>query len=91
MDMNILITGAARGLGLSLVKEFLRKGHMVFAGVLDLNIMPALKELGNHEKLEIFKLDMSLEEDILEVPHYINSKTVRLNQQNQPEVFTRLL
>jgi NAD(P)-dependent dehydrogenase (short-subunit alcohol dehydrogenase family) len=44
MDKRILITGAARGLGLCFTRKYLEEGDIVFAGVRDLS-SPFIKEL----------------------------------------------
>ncbi len=44
MSRSILITGAARGLGLCFAKKYLKDGFMVFAGTRDLEA-PKLKDL----------------------------------------------
>ncbi|MGG4032935.1 SDR family NAD(P)-dependent oxidoreductase [Paenibacillus cisolokensis] len=65
--MNIVITGANRGLGLALTEEALRRGHAVWAGVRDAS-RPAerLAQLAERHpgKLEIAPLDVTKESEI---------------------------
>ena len=66
--MNILITGSNRGLGLSLVKSGLEKGHIIYAGVRDKNEqkIAQLTELKNkyRDQLQIIDLDVTDEESV---------------------------
>src|SRR5690625_1033366 len=68
MNMNILITGSNRGLGLSLVKSGLEKGHIIYAGVRDKNEqkIAQLTELKNkyRDQLQIIDLDVTDEESV---------------------------
>ncbi len=62
--MNILITGCRRGIGKS-VGVALSKKHKVYLTTHheeDTNLLK--KELGKNENIEIFKLDINLEEDL---------------------------
>ncbi|WP_078544532.1 SDR family oxidoreductase [Litchfieldia alkalitelluris] len=76
--MNILITGANRGLGLFLTKVGLKKGHHIFAGVR--NISPeatqSLQELQNlyPEKLEIIPLDVIDEGQVSSAANLLREK-----------------
>nr|WP_253705601.1 SDR family oxidoreductase [Bacillus velezensis] len=68
--MDILITGANRGLGLGFVEVGLEKGYRVFAGVRDPNEQKRtqstkLKEK-NSNQLEILHLDVTDEESVRE-------------------------
>ena len=65
MNRIVFITGADRGLGFSLTKEFLQAGDRVFAG----QFMPRWKELEalkeqEPERLTIVPLDVMKEESI---------------------------
>lgn len=64
--MNILITGADRGLGLSLTKKMLQRGHTVFAGQFLPN-WPELDKLLNEfpETLKIIPLDVGSDESVI--------------------------
>ncbi len=64
--MNVLITGANRGLGLSLCTVCLEQGHRVIAGVRRIDKAESLRQLKNtyREKLELFPLDVSDHESI---------------------------
>lgn len=67
--MNILITGANRGLGLSLVKFGLENGHVIFAGVrnIDAHKIAQLTELGDQygDQLSIVQLDVTNEASVI--------------------------
>ena len=58
--MNFIITGASRGIGLELVKQFLNNNHQVIC--LTRNIEP-LKEIKN-ERLTVISTDLSSEESM---------------------------
>ena len=63
--MNVLITGASRGLGLALVETFLHDGHTVFAGVLlhEKQLLGNIKaNYGN--KLTVLEMDVTDESAI---------------------------
>ena len=62
---SVIITGADRGLGLSLCKEYLRRGFTVFAGkyMEDFNLLEDLHAASPN--LHILRLDMSSRESIL--------------------------
>ncbi|RXI96663.1 SDR family oxidoreductase [Anaerobacillus alkaliphilus] len=66
--MNILVTGANRGLGLSFIKLGLEKGYQLFAGVrtLDNKTTKALLELKDSYKnqLHILQLDVTDEQSV---------------------------
>lgn len=68
--MNILITGANRGLGLELVHEALERGHSVIAGIRSIEPggkLSSLKlELSEPERLTIVKLDVAEESSVAE-------------------------
>lgn len=57
--MNVLVTGAARGLGLALCRQFAEEGHRVFAGVRRLPAGPALEGLAG----EVTVLDLDVTHD----------------------------
>ena len=61
---NVLITGADRGLGLSLCKEYLNRGWRVFAGkyMEDYRLLEDLRETDSN--LHIFYLDMGKEDSM---------------------------
>lgn len=76
--MRILITGANRGLGLALVKTGLEKGHIVFAGVrnIDKQNTQQLEKLQNHFNghLKVIILDVTDEESIRAAVPQMNGK-----------------
>lgn len=63
--MNILITGASRGLGLALTEQALERGHTVAACVRDASFAGALARLAELHpgRLRIEQLDMTSEDD----------------------------
>ncbi|MFD3259060.1 SDR family oxidoreductase [Paenibacillus lentus] len=67
--MNILITGAGKGLGLSTVSEALKGGHHVIAGVRSLKQENEQLQAMRQEypgQLEIIQLDVAEESDIIQ-------------------------
>ncbi|MCL2198298.1 MAG: SDR family NAD(P)-dependent oxidoreductase [Defluviitaleaceae bacterium] len=68
---SVLITGADRGLGLSLCKEYLARGREVFAGkyMEDYDFLENLR----HKNLHILRLDMGCEESIAEAAEKITA------------------
>lgn len=74
--MDILITGANRGLGLSLVKIGLEEGHVIFAGVRDIagQKIAQLTELkGQYEgQLNIVQLDVTNEKSVIAATGQVN-------------------
>src|SRR5690554_3550993 len=74
--MKILITGANRGLGLSLVKFGLEKGHVIFAGVRDIDAqkIAQLTELqGQYDgQLTIVQLDVTNEASVITAASQVN-------------------
>ncbi|MCT8138050.1 SDR family oxidoreductase [Anaerobacillus sp. CMMVII] len=63
--MNILVTGANRGLGYTLVKLGLEKGHTLYAGVRSLDQKP-LKELKDvyEDRLHLIQLEVTNEDSV---------------------------
>ena len=61
---NVIITGADRGLGLSLSKEFLSRGYRVFAGkfLAEYDLLEQLRE--KNPNLYILRLDVNSRESI---------------------------
>lgn len=76
--MNILITGANRGIGLALTKEFLKRGETVFAGTRQPDNSPALTGLTKEftDKIEIHRIDVTNHPD-LTTPAYLMDQTDR--------------
>lgn len=68
---TVFITGANRGIGLGLVKQFLNNNYRVIAACRD-PLESALLEL-NHPHLIIVKLDVTAEDDFLQVKKNIGS------------------
>lgn len=76
--MDILITGANRGLGLSFVKTGLEKGHRIFAGLrTEASKSNPLKELQKMYagQLHFIKLDVTNEQDVIEAVKTVQEKT----------------
>lgn len=66
--MNILITGASKGLGFSTVSEALKGGHHVIAGVRNLQQSHEQFEAMRQEhpgQLELIQLDVNVESEII--------------------------
>ncbi|WP_339157992.1 SDR family NAD(P)-dependent oxidoreductase [Paenibacillus sp. FSL W8-0186] len=66
--MNILITGASKGLGFSTVSEALKGGHHVIAGVRNLQQSHEQFEATRQEhpgQLELIQLDVNVESEII--------------------------
>lgn len=58
--MNVLITGAARGLGLALTKKFSDEGHTVWAGVRNFQKAKELQNLAKEQNnVKVVELDVS--------------------------------
>jgi NAD(P)-dependent dehydrogenase (short-subunit alcohol dehydrogenase family) len=60
---DVLITGASRGIGLALTREYLARGARVFAAVRDSNRAPELAAL-NTDRLKVIPLDVRSQRDI---------------------------
>ncbi|WP_078544603.1 SDR family NAD(P)-dependent oxidoreductase [Litchfieldia alkalitelluris] len=75
MKQTVYITGADRGLGLSLSKVFLEKNFRVFAGRY-MNDWPELDELKKQfdEDLEIISLDVTNQQSVDEAARLISEK-----------------
>ena len=73
---NVVVTGADRGLGLSLVREYLQRGDRVFAGRFKTNWhdLDDLKET-YPELLEIVPLDVGSDESVKNAAQQILEKT----------------
>jgi NAD(P)-dependent dehydrogenase (short-subunit alcohol dehydrogenase family) len=79
--MNILITGANRGLGYQLTRKGLEKGNTVFAGVRLIESSQSLVELKNQywDKLHILELDVTSEKSIETAYFFIKQVTEKLD------------
>ncbi|SEO84362.1 SDR family oxidoreductase [Paenibacillus sp. OV219] len=66
MSMNVLITGASRGLGYEMAAEALKRGHSVIAGVRDVDVPGKLAELRLEygKRIMIARLDVTDEASI---------------------------
>jgi len=64
MDKSVVITGAGRGLGFSLVKQHIERGDRVYAYELD--ISDELKDYAaGHEKLRYYQCDVASTESVV--------------------------
>ena len=72
---SVIITGADRGLGLSLSREYLKRGYTVFAGkyLQDYNLLENLKR--RHSDLHIIWLDVDSRESIGAAVKYVSKVT----------------
>jgi len=75
--MNILVTGADRGLGLSLVKKLLGLGHTVFAGQY-LSHWPELSKLA-HPNLHLIPLDVGSDDSVRDASKLVANLTDTLD------------
>ena len=80
MNRFVLITGADRGVGLELVKAFLKEGDTVFAGqyLSAWNLLNSLKKEYSN-KLHIIDLDISSDESTVACEKYISTITDKLD------------
>jgi len=78
--MNVLITGADRGLGFSLTKEMLQRGYTVFAGQF-LSEWPELNELSkkHSDTLRIIPLDVGTDESVKKAVELVSATTDKLD------------
>ena len=65
--MNVVVIGAAQGLGLELTRKILAEGHRVAAGVLERETPPALCKLSERygDSLMVFQADVTDEDEIV--------------------------
>src|SRR5690606_38089766 len=80
-DVNLLITGAARGLGYELTAEALRRGHRVFAGARSPKDSPKLIALqeAHPELLSVHTLNVADEAQIERLAAELAGQGVRLD------------
>ena len=65
---NIIITGTSRGIGNELALKFANEGHNVLA--ISRKICP---NLAKHEKVTCLSVDLSKNEDLQEITHFLNA------------------
>ena len=81
MSDTVLVTGANRGIGLALTKEYLKRGDTVFAGCRnpekadDLNAMSA----SHADKLLVFRLDVTRSESTASAAQFVWGRTETLD------------
>ena len=73
--MDVLVTGAGRGLGLSFAKILLEKGHRVFAG--HLGPRGGLDSLAGNDRL--FPLPLDVRSDAVQAARTVSGKTKSLD------------
>lgn len=73
--MNIVVTGASRGIGFELVKQFLNAGHNVFC--LTRNLEP-LKTIA-HENLKSISTDLSSQESMNSAVAFIKKEVAHID------------
>ncbi|MCL2425884.1 MAG: SDR family NAD(P)-dependent oxidoreductase [Oscillospiraceae bacterium] len=77
---TILITGTNRGLGLSLTKEFLRHGFIVFAGVYKLTTQGSeIQKMKDNENLHIIEMDVKDTSSVEKAAECVGSLTQSLD------------
>jgi NAD(P)-dependent dehydrogenase (short-subunit alcohol dehydrogenase family) len=76
MNKNVLITGAARGLGKALVEVYLSKGHRVFALDIDDGL---LKQFSKNEQLVPVNADVSDEKSVKSAFQIISEHTDKID------------
>ena len=62
---TVVITGANRGIGLALTKQFLQQGKRVIATCRDLSQATQLKALTSEGELSVFSLEITSEDSVL--------------------------
>jgi len=77
--MNVLISGALKGLGACLTKKFLAEGWTVFAGVQQTKDLMELAEVKEHKNLTILPLDVSSKKSIEQAATLISDQTEKLD------------
>lgn len=73
--MNIIVTGASRGIGFELVKQFLNEGHTVFC--LTRNIEP-LKDIA-HANLKSISTDLTSQDSMNSAVAFIKKETTHVD------------
>lgn len=77
--MDVLVSGALKGLGAALCRKFLGQGHRVFAGVLQTEDLMELEELKDNPNLFPIMLDVSEKDSIEAARVRIGRYTDRLD------------
>lgn len=78
--MNVLITGAARGLGLALIKKFSKEGHYVWAGVRNIQKAKELQDFAKEQSnVKIVEMDVASWESIKEASIVVKKKMSALD------------
>ena len=74
--MNIVITGASRGIGKELLKRYLKKANKIYAIARDEKKLNELKKLSS--KIEIIPLDLANVDKVREISAYLSDKNIDL-------------
>ncbi|EDM23876.1 SDR family NAD(P)-dependent oxidoreductase [Caminibacter mediatlanticus] len=74
--MNIVITGASRGIGRELIKRYLNRANKIYAIARDEEKLKELKKISN--KIEIISLDLANLDKVREVSKYLGDKEIDL-------------
>src|SRR5512141_2940515 len=79
--VNILVTGANRGLGLELVRQCLERGDRLFAGCRKPEEASELRSLQAEmpERLSILRLDVTSETSLQQAQAIVEAETGRLD------------
>lgn len=75
-NQTVMITGANRGIGLSLTKKYLSVGDKVIACCRNPEAAIDLKELGQNDNLHIYELDVSNDKSISSFTNALNGTTI---------------
>ena len=75
MNKNIIVTGAANGIGKEVVIELLKRGSKVFACDKNREALFALKDTLKSEKLKTYELDITNNERVKEIASIIIEET----------------
>ena len=73
---TVLITGANRGLGLEFVQQYLNKGWDVIATCRSPESAKTLVELSHTANVELMKLDVTTEEDIIQLGKSLEGRAI---------------
>ena len=79
MDKKALVSGASHGLGLSLVKEMMGQGYMVFAGVRGSSDKSGLKGLEPSDRVHLVDMDVSCSKSVKAALSYVDKVTGSLD------------
>jgi NAD(P)-dependent dehydrogenase (short-subunit alcohol dehydrogenase family) len=78
MKKTVFVTGANRGIGEALTKEFLRHGWHVFAGMRNPEKAPSSLSTTTPGRLEILALDVTSQDSVAKAVEAVRKSTVTL-------------